>query len=447
MFIKKILKINFITVSILIFLLLLIFKYNKFLGYEGETYQAMMTFLLSGEIIGQRAGFISVLSHLPFAFLDIHTNINNVQYLSLPFYVALTGSMFYLLVKNLYKSRKIAFCMSFFLIFTTMFLPYSVIGMEHIFAFTVLSSFTFLFLYSKNSNKYNLLLSAVFAGLTIQTKAYGVLLLLPLGIYFLLILKEEEGQLILKRNIKKVTLFLTPIVFFVLLGFLYNYFQYGSIFSTKYDLSHELQPISLWVGLYGILFSAGKGLFIFNPLLIISAFMFKEFFKKHKKEFIFIVIFSAIFIPFNAGYSYWSDEVWGSRKLLVLIPFLLLPISLYFKNLNKIKIIAFAVVAFIGFYINFVGTIYDYGKQLTLYREMDLDSLEKMRYVPELSHISINSLLFKSYINKKINGNSLQFEYEEKSWMRNLAERENEVLSGGSFSLEDYDKPDISLLK
>ena len=78
---------------------------------------------------------------------------------------------------------------------------------------------------------------------------------------------------------------------------------------------------------------------------------------------------------------------------------------------------------------------------------MDLDSLEKMRYVPELSHISINSLLFKSYINKKINGNSLQFEYEEKSWMRNLAGRENEVLSGGSFSLEDYDKPDISLLK
>jgi len=428
-------------------LFLLIFKYNKFLGYEEETYNAMVTFLLSHEIVGQRAGFISVLSHLPFAFLDVYTNINNIQYLAVPFYVSLTGSVFYLLIENLYKSKKIAFYMSILLIFTTMFLPYSVIGMEHIFAFTALSAFTFLFLFSKNKNIYSLVISAVFAGMTIQTKAYGVLFLIPLLVYLFLILKERNNHFFSKGNLKNIILFLGPIFFFIILGLLYNYFQYGSIFSTKYDLGSELQPISLWVGLYGILFSIGKGFFIYNPLLIVSVFMFKKFFQLHRKEFIFIVIFFVIFVPFNAGYSYWSDEVWGPRKLLVLVPFVFLPLGLYFRNLNKEKIGVFILVALVGLYINFIGTIYDYGKQLTLYREMNLDSLEKMRYVPELSHISINSLLLKSYVNKKINGSSLQFEYEEKSWMRNLAGKENEVISGGLFPLDDYDKPDIYLFK
>jgi len=284
MFINKILKINFISVGAIIFLLLLVFKYNKFLGYEGETYNAMTTFLLSGEIIGQRAGVVSVLSHFPFAFLDVHTNFNNVQYLSVPFYVALTGAMFFILVKSLYNSKKIALYMAFLLIFTTMFLPYSVIGMEHIFAFTTLSSFTFLFLYSKNQNKYSLILSAIFAGMTIQTKAYGVLFLLPLFVYFFLILRERKVHFISKGNLKNIIIFLGPILFFVILGLLYNYFQYGSIFSTKYDLSNELQPISLWVGLYGILFSVGKGFFVYNPLLIISALCFENFLKNIKRN-------------------------------------------------------------------------------------------------------------------------------------------------------------------
>jgi len=99
---KDIFKINFATVSILFFILLLFFKHNKFYGYEGDTYNAMAIFSNSGEIVQQRAGLVSVLSHFPFATLDILEKINNVQYLALPFYTALTGSVFYLLTKNMF---------------------------------------------------------------------------------------------------------------------------------------------------------------------------------------------------------------------------------------------------------------------------------------------------------------------------------------------------------
>ena len=452
--------------SILLFVLLLLFKHNIFYGYEGETYQAIEIFLSSGEIIQQRAGIISVLSHLPFAFLNIFAKINNAQYLALPFYTALTGSVFYVLTKNMFGDKRKAFYLSFILIFSTMLLPYSVFGMEHIFTFTALTAFTFLFLYSKNENKYSLLLGGIFAGMAIQAKAYGILFLIPLVIYLFLIKKSLNRSVLFRRrhsgmspseqdsahfemtkNKETLILFFTPILFFIILGLWYNFAQFGSIFSTNYNLSNELQPISLWIGITGILFSVGKGFFIYNPVTIISLFCFKDFLKKFKNEFIFIVIFALIFIPFNAGFSFWTDEVWGPRKLLILVPFALLPLGCYLERINKKKIILLASVFLIGFYFNFVGTIYSYGKQLTLFREVNLDSLQKMRYVPELNQIRINSLFLKSHLHKKYYGDSLQFSYEEKSWMRNLANKENIILSGGLVSLDDYDCPDAIFFK
>lgn len=444
---KNIFKINFATVSIFLFVLLLLFKHNKFYGYEGETYNAIDIFLNSGEIIQQRAGLISVLSHLPFAALNIFAKIENAQYLALPFYIALTGSVFYLLTKNMFGDKRKAFYLSLILIFSTMLLPYSVFGMEHIFTFTALSAFTSLFLYSKNENKYLLLLGGIFTGMAMQTKAYGILFLMPLLIYLFLIFSKNNKQVFSKKYFLKASLFLAPILFFVILGLWYNFAQFGSVFSTNYNLNNELQPISLWIGIYGILFSAGKGFFIYNPVAIIALFCFKDFLKRFKNEFIFIAIFSLIFIPFNAGFSFWTDEVWGPRKLLVLIPFALLPLGCYLDRINKKKIFLLASIVLIGFYFNFVGTIYSYGKQLTLFREINLDSLQKIRYVPELNQIRINSLFLKSYLHKNYYGDSSQFSYEEKSWMRNLINRENVILSGGSISLGDYDCPDALFFK
>ncbi|NOQ68299.1 hypothetical protein GQ568_02565 [Patescibacteria group bacterium] len=407
----------------------------------------MYVFLRSGEIITQRSGIVQVLSHFPFAVLSVFMKIENAPFLSLPFYTALTGSVFYILTKNMYGSKKRAFCLSLILIFSTMLLPYSVFGMEHIFTFTALAAFTSLFLYSKNENKYLLLIGGIFAGMATQTKAYGVLFLIPLVVYLFLIVYNRREQIVFRDYIRKGILFFIPIIFFIALGLWYNLAQFGSIFSTNYSLDQEFQSVSLWIGLYGILFSIGKGFFIYNPAAIISVFCFKDFLKNFRNEFIFIAIFLLVFVPFNAGFSFWTDEAWGQRKLLVLVPFVILPLGCYFKNINNKKLILLASAVMIGFYFNFTGTIYDYGKQITLFRKVNLDSLENIRYVPELNHISINSLFLRSYINKIYYGDSLEFSYEEESWMRNLDGKENIILSGGSVSLGDYDNPDIFLLK
>ncbi len=444
---KKILKINFISVSFLLFALLLFFGHGKFYGYEGETYNAMYAYMQSGEIISQRAGIAAVLSHLPFVLLASISKIKEAPFLSLPFYTALSGSIFYVLIKNMYGGKRKALFLSFVLIFSTMMLPYSVFGMEHIFTFTALAAFTFIFLYSRNERSDFLVAGGVFAGLAAQTKAYGILFIIPLAIYLFLIIYKGKKWIDIKDYARKMTLFIAPVIFFILLGLWYNRMQFGSIFSTNYSLETELQPINLWIGIYGLLFSIGKGFFVYNPAAIVSIFCFYDFYKKFKREFIFILIFALIYIPFTAGFSFWTDEVWGPRKLLVLVPFVLLPIGCYLEKADKRKIALLASVVLLGFYINFLGTIYDYGKQLNLARRVNLDSLEKLRYVPEINHITVNSLFFRSYINRNIYGNSLEFYYEEKSWMRNLAGEENVTLSGGRVSLEGYERPDLLFLK
>jgi len=103
-----------------------------------------------------------------------------------------------------------------------------------------------------------------------------------------------------------------------------------------------------------LLFYPYRGLFFYNPLLILSLIGLFFMYKKDKKTVIFI-IFSLILLCLAVRLStgmWWQGSSFGPRFLLLIIPFLTLPLALFVKKLNKSVLL---VILFVCIFINLLG--------------------------------------------------------------------------------------------
>lgn len=104
----------------------------------------------------------------------------------------------------------------------------------------------------------------------------------------------------------------------------YNWARYGNPLTTGYRADETFDnPILL--GAYGLLFSPGKGLFVYVPFLATLAFAALAFFRRARRETIFIsILFTFYVLLFSAWYYWWGGTNWGPRFLVPTLPFLIL---------------------------------------------------------------------------------------------------------------------------
>ncbi len=116
-----------------------------------------------------------------------------------------------------------------------------------------------------------------------------------------------------------------------LLGY-YDYARFGDIFETGRTAGANTYGtfVAPWRGLWAELFSAGKGLFFYCPAIILGLLAWPAFHKKHRVM-SFVILAAALFrVIFIAARSDWHGGFsLGPRYLVMLIPFLLLPIGVW----------------------------------------------------------------------------------------------------------------------
>lgn len=97
-----------------------------------------------------------------------------------------------------------------------------------------------------------------------------------------------------------------------------NLARYGSISGFGYGAERFDAP--LLVGLYGLLFSAGKSVFLYTPPLVLGVLAFRKFAARPDQRKADAVFFLAVFVVqavFYARYWAWSsDDSWGNRYLM-----------------------------------------------------------------------------------------------------------------------------------
>ncbi len=128
----------------------------------------------------------------------------------------------------------------------------------------------------------------------------------------------------------------------VALVVLANYVRYHSLFDQGYTNEGFTNP--LFVGLYGILVSSGKSIFLFSPPLLLGVLGWKAFAARNQLRadaWLFLAIASLQVLLFAKWWDWSSDDSWGVRFVVPGVMLMCIPLI---EVLNRPRIVA-AVLA------------------------------------------------------------------------------------------------------
>ena len=184
--------------------------------------------------------------------------------------------------------------------------------------FTLFAAFYFLLTFRAEQRPRDATIAGAMLGLAVATRVTNAALV-PIFAWY-----GFSGTLKDTRTQRGLAWFTLMLAFAALSIAWYDWVRYGSPLATGYR-PDEMFNNPILLGLYGLLFSPGMGLFVYVPFLAVLPFSFPIFFRRAKRETILISILFAFYaLLFSAWYYWWGGTNWGPRFLVPTIPFLVL---------------------------------------------------------------------------------------------------------------------------
>lgn len=239
--------------------------------------------------------------------------------------VALVVVIFYQFLRHLGYSLKIALLGATLLGSTSQLFPYSnTFFTEPLCTLLLLTSISVLFRISgEETGIRRILIAGIFYGLALLSRL-NMLLLLPVFLLFIYTSGKES-------KIAKVLVFSIPVAIALLLVMLLNQAMRGGFFRTGYETSAFCGHI--FAGVYGLLSSPGRGLFIYNPWAIVAIATFPLFYRRHSQLALFTLgIFIILLISYAKFWTWHGGWSPGSRFLLPTIPLIFLWLTPIFER-------------------------------------------------------------------------------------------------------------------
>ena len=237
--------------------------------------------------------------------------------------VALTGALVFLATRRAQFSRGVSIRAALlFGLATPAWVYAKQFWSEPYSLFTLFAAFYFLMRFRSENNTRDACLAGIALGLAAATRVTNVALV-PLFLWYGFA-QDRSGLPRPDRSLRRRLAFALPLGFIGLSIAWYNWTRYGNPLVTGYRADEQFDnPILL--GLYGLLFSPGKGLFVYIPFLAALAFSAPVFFRRVRREAVFgILLFAYYAVLFSTWYYWWGGTNWGPRFLVPTIPFLVL---------------------------------------------------------------------------------------------------------------------------
>lgn len=345
-------------------------------------------------------------------------------------YTGLLGVILFLYFLKIKLSLRQALFLSLISIFTTNLFALT----KHIYAhipFTafLLLSFYLIKKYSEREKKIFLILAALSFGIT--TTIYNqtfLLAILPLSVYYLILTKPKLNLTYLKLVVKDGLLALLILTPFIILYFWLENLraEAGSgLANPAYfvgyakHIARTSQIPLIFEGIYGQLFSPGRSIFIYSPVLLLIPIFWHKIKRKIIPELVVFLLLSASYIllyskqimiePWNDNkfISYWHGELsWGPRYLIPLIPFGMLVVGQIYQQLKiTTKVLIVGPLLLIGLFVEILGIIIPYQTKLHgLQTDVDVSgyhytSFNYINLLPQFTPIYSTTKKFQYLIN------------------------------------------------
>ena len=205
--------------------------------------------------------------------------------------------------------------------------------------------------------------SGVAAGLSLFAKPHAALVVPFLGLYLLgrLAGSPPWSRATARRLIAPGLAWGVAVILAATPLFAGNTIMYGGPLRTGYSTGRlEGLAYPFFQGLYGLLLSSGKGVAWYSPPLILALLAARPFYQRHRAEALACLAIAATHFAFYSRLTLWNgDWAWGPRYLVVILPFLFLPILAFLDTLRAARwrvAVASAVIA-IGFGVQLLGVL------------------------------------------------------------------------------------------
>ncbi len=170
-----------------------------------------------------------------------------------------------------------------------------------------------------------MLAAGIAAGVAVATVTAHAVLVALLALYAVVVWLQRRAAARSKAitDLRAAAAFLLPILLAGLLLLAYNQARFGSPFATGYHFeSGEGFTNPLVPGLWGLLFSPYRSLFLHTPLLLAGLVGFVPFVRRNRAEGILVALLSAaLLVLYSLWWMWWGGYAWGPRFLVPMTPF------------------------------------------------------------------------------------------------------------------------------
>ena len=230
----------------------------------------------------------------------------------------------------------------------------------------------------------DLLWAGTFLALAVSCRL-AALVVIPGFIFYQWMVWAESAEKDIKQLVMDLLRPAIPVVAVLMLIMIYNYLRFGGPLETGYE---KISGRFL-LGFFGILFSPGKSLFLFNPLTLFGCLAFMFFLREQRKT---ALLFGWLVVSHLVLFSFWHSwqggMSWGPRLMLVVLPYLILPIGFLLREHKQAVKIPVLLALVVGILIQLPSVTVNVARY---YYEMsrDFGSLghDQILFSPEYSQL------------------------------------------------------------
>ncbi len=240
---------------------------------------------------------------------------------------ALTGVLIFLLLRRLRYGQGVSLLAALAFGLGTMAWPYArYLFSESLAGLGLLLSFYFLVRLRDEQDLSSALWAGAGLGIALLARLNNAIAAPCLGLLLLVYLYRQHSR-DWRKWIGPVVLFGLPVLVSLAITGWYNWLRFGSPLTTGY-LPQEDFSAPFFEGLYGLTFSPGKGIFWYNPILLVGLVAWPALFRRHRAEATLVATIGLANLAFYAPwYLWWAGHAWGPRFLVTILPFAALSLA------------------------------------------------------------------------------------------------------------------------
>jgi hypothetical protein len=172
----------------------------------------------------------------------------------------------------------------------------------------------------------------------------------------------------------------------------YNTIRFGSPLETGYAETAQALTVPIPVGLYGLLLSPGKSVFLYAPITLAGVLGWFTLRRSHAAVAWTLATMACAYLLFYARYDWWyGGGPWAPRFLTVILPFAALPIAaLVSRPLPRLALAALAVLALASIVIQLVSILVPYLPYDAVMEQVPV-SFDRMLWHPAYSPLVVST--------------------------------------------------------